>query len=266
MRRHKHMVGAIAPIPVRHLAGNPPDGRLQQPPRVAERREAIDSAEVAGDVHRHEEEVGLARVRRPEPLAASDGLVQCHLRREEVAGAAAVRQPPGVVLRRQVVDVDFHVDGARRSRVGDGEEGGGGGRRLEEGEGGGAATAAAAIGGEVEGGGEEVEEEEELGCVAHGAWELAHGAWEDLLALLLDLGLVVVDPARSLQVGDHGWWGLEGEEVAWEGGGELSCKGCGGVEGKGGRLVLFLKLALYVAVNVTFFFQVLVFMFGGVIL
>lgn len=205
MRRHKHVVGAIAPIPVRHLAGDPPHGRLQQPPRVAERREAVDSAKVAGDVHRHEEEVGLARVRRPEPPTAGDGPVQRHLRREEVAGAAAVHQPPGVVLRRQVVDVHFHV-GAHRSWVGDGEEGDRGGRRLEEGEGGGPAAAAAigGEGGEVEGGGEEVEEEEEHGCAVHGAiWELVHGAWE-LLALLLDLGLVEVDPARGLQVGDHG--------------------------------------------------------------
>ena len=64
--------------------------------------EAIDGAEVAGDVDWDEEEVGVERVKGSH-VAGQQRPVDCNLGREQVAAAPLVREPICVVLRRKIV-------------------------------------------------------------------------------------------------------------------------------------------------------------------
>lgn len=107
MRRDENMVGAAAAVPKGKLERNKINGGGDEGAGVADGGEAIDGAEVAGDVNGDEEEVGLPRLERPN-VAAQQGPVDGHLRREQMVAAPLVCQPVGVEFRRQFVDVDFH--------------------------------------------------------------------------------------------------------------------------------------------------------------
>lgn len=163
MRCDEDMVGAGAPVPVRELAGDPPDGRLEQAAGMAEGREPGGAAEVAGDIDGDEEEVGLRRVQRPEPPTPGQRPVDGNLRREEVAGAPLVGEPVGVVRRRQLVDVHLEVHSGelvrRRRRLKSQQRGRGGGGGCRPDKGGGGDGGEGGSGDEVVG--EEEEEEEE---------------------------------------------------------------------------------------------------------
>lgn len=63
MGSDEDMVGASASVPERVIGGDEFHGGADEGAGVADRREAIDGAEVAGDVDRDEEEVSVVRVK-----------------------------------------------------------------------------------------------------------------------------------------------------------------------------------------------------------
>lgn len=106
MRRNEDMVGAAAAVPKGKLERDKINGGGDEGAGVADGGEAIDGAEVAGDVNGDEEEVGLPWLERAD-ITAQQGSVDGHLRREQMGAAPLVFQPVGVEFRRQFVDVDF---------------------------------------------------------------------------------------------------------------------------------------------------------------
>lgn len=110
MCRHEHMIRPAGPIPKRHLRGDTLHRGRHQRPRVADGGKPVNGAEVAGDVNRHEEEIGLPRVEGPKPTT-QQGLVDGDLGGEEVGVAALVGEPVSVVFGWKVVDIELDVGG-----------------------------------------------------------------------------------------------------------------------------------------------------------
>lgn len=81
VRGNEDVVRAPGPVPKRVLGGDDVDGGGDEGAGVTDGREAIDRAEVAGDVNWDEEEVSLIRVKRPY-IAGQQGSVYGDLRRE----------------------------------------------------------------------------------------------------------------------------------------------------------------------------------------
>ena len=81
MRGDEDVVVATGTIPKRVFGGDDVDGGGQEGAGVTNGREAINGAEVAGDVDRDEEEVSLIWVKRPH-ITGQQSSVYCHLRRE----------------------------------------------------------------------------------------------------------------------------------------------------------------------------------------
>lgn len=102
----KNMVGAAAPIPERERRRNDPDGGFEEAPGVSDRREAINGTEIAGDINRDEEEIGVVGIEGAGP-AREQRLVNRHLRREQVAAASVVGEPIGVEFGWEIVNVDL---------------------------------------------------------------------------------------------------------------------------------------------------------------
>lgn len=65
VRGDEDVVGAEGAIPEGVIGGDELDGGGEEGAGVADGGEAIDGAEVAGDVDGDKEEVGLVRVKRP---------------------------------------------------------------------------------------------------------------------------------------------------------------------------------------------------------
>lgn len=63
---NEDVVGAPGPVPEGVLRGDELHGGGEQGPSVANSREAINGAEVAGNVNGDEEEIRLAGVERPD--------------------------------------------------------------------------------------------------------------------------------------------------------------------------------------------------------
>lgn len=90
MGRDQNVVGAAAAVPERKLGRNKRDGGGDERAGVANGGEAIDGAEVAGDINGDEEEVGLPRIERTKATPRKSS-VDRHLRGEQVAAATLVR-------------------------------------------------------------------------------------------------------------------------------------------------------------------------------
>lgn len=103
MRGDEDVVGASAPVPEGVLRGDEADSGRDKGARVANRREAVDGAEIARHINGDEEKVSVVWVKRAN-LAGQQSPVNCNLRRKQMFAAPLVRQPIRVVLRRKVVD------------------------------------------------------------------------------------------------------------------------------------------------------------------
>jgi len=106
MRGDEDMIRTTGAIPKRKLGGNEFDGRGNEASSMSNRREPINSAEIARNIHGHEEKIGLKRVKSAESALYQSSMNR-HLRSEQVFGASLVLQPIGVEFRGQIVDVDL---------------------------------------------------------------------------------------------------------------------------------------------------------------
>lgn len=83
MRSNKNMVGAIGAIPKRIMRGNVRNGGGNEGTSMANGREAIDSAEVARNINRDEEEIGFKWI-KCSVIAVQQSSMNGHLRSKQV--------------------------------------------------------------------------------------------------------------------------------------------------------------------------------------
>lgn len=108
VRCNKDMIGAIGTIPKGKVGGNESNGGGNEGTGMANGGEAIDSAEVARNVNRDEEEIGFEWVKCP-VTAVQKRSMNGHLRSKQVVGTPLVRKPPDVVFRWQIVHENLHL-------------------------------------------------------------------------------------------------------------------------------------------------------------
>lgn len=108
VRGDENVVGALGPIPKRVFGGDEVDRGGQKRPSVADGWEAIDGAEVAGDIDWDEEEVGLVRVKGTR-IAGQQGFMYGHLRSEQMVAAPLVCHPICVVFWWQIVHKNLQI-------------------------------------------------------------------------------------------------------------------------------------------------------------
>lgn len=65
VRGDEDMVSSLRAVPEREVGGNKVDGGGDEGPSVADSREAINGAEIAGHVDRYKEKISFIRVKRP---------------------------------------------------------------------------------------------------------------------------------------------------------------------------------------------------------
>lgn len=102
------VVSSLAPIPESVLGGNELHCRCNERPSVTNRREAINGAEVAGDVDGYEEKVSFVWVKCPD-VARQQCPVNGHLRCKQMIATPLSREPIGVVFRWQIVNKNLQI-------------------------------------------------------------------------------------------------------------------------------------------------------------